>query len=282
MLKKLLKYDFKSVYKYWWIAAATSVALSVLGGFCLTVIRDANSFDDSVIEPPAALSISSSLLFALSIIGLCAFSITSFILIYVRYYKNFFTDEGYLTFTLPVKRTQLLNSKLILSGVTNLVTFFAITIDIVIMVCIGYADKIFTKEFLDSVEYIFRELWGLLKWYLPLYILEGFALIVLSIVFSALFTFACITFASMITKRAKLITAIGIYYGANGIFTFIIQIFYLFSLNSISTHFAQLSEVALKPVLALALLVAILLLAMFSAILYTFVYWMLDRKLNLA
>lgn len=282
MLKKLLKYDFKSVYKYWWIAAATSLALSVLGGFCLTVIRDANSFDESVIEPPAALSISSSLLFALAIIGICAFSITSFILIYVRFFKNFFTDEGYLTFTLPVKRTQLLNSKLILSGVTNLATIFAIGIDVLVMLCIGFADEIFTKEFLDSVEYILRELWGSLKWYLPLYILEALVIIVLSVVFSALFTFACITFASMITKKAKLITAIGIYYGANGIFTFIVQIFYLFGLNSISTHFAQLPDTTLKPVLALTFLLAILLLATFCAILYAFEYWMLDRKLNLA
>lgn len=40
MLKKLLKYDLKAVFKYWWIAAISTLGLSVLGGFAVTVLRD--------------------------------------------------------------------------------------------------------------------------------------------------------------------------------------------------------------------------------------------------
>lgn len=32
MLKKLLKYDFIAVFKYWWIAALTSLVFSIGGG----------------------------------------------------------------------------------------------------------------------------------------------------------------------------------------------------------------------------------------------------------
>ena len=38
MLKKLLKYDLKSVFKYWWIAAVTSIGLSALGGLCISIV----------------------------------------------------------------------------------------------------------------------------------------------------------------------------------------------------------------------------------------------------
>lgn len=42
-----------------------------------------------------------------------ASSIITLIFILMRYYKNFFTDEGYLTFTLPVTPHELLWTKLI-------------------------------------------------------------------------------------------------------------------------------------------------------------------------
>ena len=44
----------------------------------------------------------------LSLFTACAVTL---IFVFIRYYKNFFTDEGYLTFTLPVKRSTLLNAK---------------------------------------------------------------------------------------------------------------------------------------------------------------------------
>ena len=106
MLKKLLKYDLKSVFKYWWIAAIASLGLSAAGGFCISVMMAEK-------DVPALIAVLIVLTLLFSIIGIVAFSILSYILLYVRFYKNFFTDEGYLTFTLPVKRSQLLNSKLI-------------------------------------------------------------------------------------------------------------------------------------------------------------------------
>ena len=38
MLKKLLKYDFQSVFKYWWIAALVSFVLSIGGGICIKLL----------------------------------------------------------------------------------------------------------------------------------------------------------------------------------------------------------------------------------------------------
>jgi len=40
MLKKLLRYDFKSVLRYWWIAALSTVGLALVGGWSISVFEN--------------------------------------------------------------------------------------------------------------------------------------------------------------------------------------------------------------------------------------------------
>ena len=49
------------------------------------------------------------------VISIVASLAVTFILIILRFYKNLMSEEGYLMFTLPVKTSQLINSKLIVS-----------------------------------------------------------------------------------------------------------------------------------------------------------------------
>ena len=44
------------------------------------------------------------------VMAIIASAVVTELLVFVRFYKNFFTDEGYLTFTLPVSRKDLLLS----------------------------------------------------------------------------------------------------------------------------------------------------------------------------
>ena len=275
MLKKLLKYDFRSVFKYWWIAAVSSLALCVVGGVCINVLQVKR-------ELPAVVDSCATLAIVLSVLSLVAFSLLSTILIFTRFYKNFFTDEGYLTFTLPVKRSELLNSKLIMSVTAMITTLAAVAFNLGVMLCVGFSEKVFTKEFWNSIITLCRELIKELGAYIVVYLIEWIIIGVLLIVLSTLFLYGCITFASIITKKARVITAIGIYYGVNSIFSFAIQIFTLFCANGILDRIAAVAENAQHFVLALVLLGIIVLLLTFCSILYTYQYWMLDRKLNLA
>ena len=281
MLRKLLKYDFKSVFKYWWIAGLTSLALSVLGGFCIKILVDANS-DSVTIQPPAVLTVSATLMVILSSMALVAFALISMILVYVRFFQNFFTDQAYLTFTLPVKRTTHLNSKLILGTVTEIATLLVAMLNVATMLVIGFAEQIFKeefwKEFLEAFEAFIKEVDG----YFVIMVIEALLFVLLSCVFATLFTYACITFASMITKKAKVITAIGIYYGASGILSFVVQMLYLFGLTSVNKFLTNLPKAMVSPVICLMGLVVLLFIAVFCTLLYTFEHWMLDRKLNLA
>ncbi len=278
MLKKLLRYDFKAVLKYWWIAALSSVVLSFGGGWCISIFTNEKDL-------PAALYVVATLLMIVVVLGLVAFAILSTILIFTRFYKNFFTDEGYLTFTLPVKRSQLLNSKLIVSTVTSTLTSFIVIIDILVMLAVGFYKEISKKEFWHSfVNDFLKELFNFEEFggYIVLYLIEAIVLLILFTIFTSLFMFSCITVASIIAKKAKVITAIGIYYVANSIFSFVVQMFWLFGMASIDSWLINLPEKNTFGVVALILFGLILFMSIFCAVLYSIQYWMLDRKLNLS
>lgn len=275
MLKKLLRYDLKSVFKYWWIAALTSVGISFFGGTCLAAITSEQN-------NPSVLTALSGIGIFVAIMGLSAFMLTSTILIFIRFYKNFFTDEGYLTFTLPVRRSQLINSKLIMSIVLGFATSTVFLIDILILTLIGVGDKIG----LEDISYMMTEFADIMNFkvalYMCIYILEFLLFILLSAIASTLFLFGCITFASIITKKAKVITAIGIYYVATSVVSSVVQFLYLFVIGALSDWFASIPNDMYAPIIAVIALIIIAFMAVVCLLLYLLMYWMLDRKLNLA
>lgn len=277
MLKKLLRYDFKAVFKYWWIAAISSVVLALAGGWSISIFGSEKDL-------PIILTVVATIVAIVAVMGAVAFSFITVIFVYTRFYKNFFTDEGYLTFTLPVKRGQLLNSKIITSVVASSLTGFVIFFDILIALAVGIPDVIFDewlwKEVLD--EFILEVINGVGLGYFLIYILEILLALLLLSVFTTLFVFCCITVGSIIAKKAKIITSIGIYYAANSVFTFVVQMFGLFGIESLGVWLSRIDENHFAPVLALLLLCGILFIGVFCAVLYSLQYWLLDRKLNLS
>ncbi len=270
MLGKLLKYDLKYIYRYWWIGALTTIALSFVGGFCIKI--------GTVEEEPAfPVVMMFFLMMFLIIFAISSFALLTSIIIFVRFYKNFFSDEGYLTFTLPIKKGTLLNSKLIAGTLAQLSSTAVIITNIFIMLAIGIG-----ADFWSGASKGIAELWNSLGVYLLIYLAEIIAGVVLAYVFSTLFTYVCITIASIITKKARVITAIGIYYGTNTVLSYVLQIFYFFGISSFMSWSFSLSANALKPFLVLCGLALILFIAVFCGVLYVIQYRMLDRKLNLA
>lgn len=274
MLKKLLKYDFKSAFKIWWIAAVTSLGLSFLGGYAVTLIRAPRDL-------PQVVDASAGLMLFISIFSLFAFVILSEIIILVRFYKNFFTDEGYLTFTLPVKTGSLINSKLIMSVAVTLATLIVLAVNVCVILGIGFFDVIVDKELFKYIAEVIDEVVAEFGAYLFVYILEAIILFVLGVVFSLLLMFCCITLASIITKKGRVATGIAIYYGVNCVLSFVMEMIMIFGVRGIGVRLETLSAEMAYPVGTVILLAAILLLGLVSVMLYTLQYLMVDRKLNL-
>ncbi|MBQ4090881.1 MAG: hypothetical protein IJC64_01040 [Clostridia bacterium] len=280
MLKKLLKYDLRATFKYWWIAAVSSLGLAVLCGIALNVLSMPET------EENVFLTLFSILAIVLTVIGVSAFIVSAEIFIYVRFYQNFFSDEGYLTFTLPVKRHQLLNSKLISAILITASTLAVVAIDAAIVMLIHFGPEFFTGEFWGYIGNLFGVVidgaFEELGAYAYIYLIEIIVILAASVLFSTLLVFTCITVAATITKKNKVFAAIGIYYLVNAAMSFISQLITTVGLVGISPTLEKISQQALMPLAALVLLVLGAIVVAACIAIYTLVHWLLDRKLNLA
>lgn len=276
MMKKLLKHDLRAVFKYWWIGSVVSLALSLLGGCVLS------SMTGGPPDRPVFMVLSGLFLMFL-IIGLAIFPLAAMILVYIRYYTNFFTDEGYLTFTLPVKRSQLFLSKVLTALITELVTFAVLAIDFGILASIGLSKVI--KEGAAVVEtfslgFPLEDMPGI--GFILLYAAEILLIILIGLLGNILFIYFCITFGSLVVRKGKIAVAFGMYYVANSVLTSIIQIFLSFGMIGVSDWLMQLEGAMLYTFIGVIGLIVMILFAIFAAIFYWLNYWMLDRKLNLS
>ncbi|MBE6684688.1 MAG: hypothetical protein E7592_03445 [Ruminococcaceae bacterium] len=276
MLKKLLKYDLRAIFKYWWILAVSSVGLAMIGGICLrTLVASDSEKTGPIIVIISALGV------VATVIGLSAFLIITEILIFVRFYKNFFTDEGYLTFTLPVKRSQLLNSKLITTLIANLATFIVLFIDILLILAIGSPD-FFRSEIWQLIGRSLRDCIQYMGAYSFIYLIELIALIFCIALSSTLIFYICITLASVVAKKSKIITAIGIYYGISTVVSFSVELIYIFGIMFVSNAIASFTSSAIMGVAALIVFMVLAFVAALCLALYLLEYYLLDKKLNLA
>lgn len=278
MLRKLLKYDFGAVIKLWAIGALAVLVLAFGGGLCQRVLDSDRPIHDIILMTAGFGSLVSGL-------GMVAFSILTTILLAIRFYRNLFTDEGYLTFTLPVKLHKVINSKIIMTmvmlGMTGLVLLLASFVSSA-MSSEYFFDNI--EKFFDvlkqGVDYFKQE--NCIGWVI-LYIAEALAIIFLSSLFSVLFLYCCITFGSIVAKRAKVVAAIGIYFGANWLFSLVTSIFMVFGVTTFALWIdgANLGQEQVFQIIALLLFGVAALVAMLCSLLYTLQYRLLDRKLNL-
>ena len=107
MLLRLLKQDIRSTGR---IMAVLYAAVLVLAA----VSRVLTSFVDETVAS-VLIMVFSRLISILFVIAVVACVVMTFVLMIIRFYKNFLTDEGYLMFTLPVTTGQLIWSKLLVA-----------------------------------------------------------------------------------------------------------------------------------------------------------------------
>ena len=280
MFVKLLKYDMRSVWRIWWIMALSVLGMSVVGGVGLRIVL-------SLIEAdifPFFIFLGFILVFA-CVMAIVASAVGTELLVFIRFYKNFFTDEGYLTFTLPVSRKNLLFSKtlnaLIWTAAQAILMFICIFLVILIgvPVSVGY-------DFFRELTFTFSALFAEVGLWSVIYALEILFLIICSILFSISLIHFCITMGAMLAKKAKVLAAIGIYYAANMIFSFGTQIITVIFTLMMSAGLGELLDRAApameRGIIAVMLLIACCMMAAISGVMYFITLGKLERNLNLS
>lgn len=274
MLKKLLKYDLRSVFRFWWIVALISVGMAVLGGFAQSIL-----YNNDI---PRVINVIASIVVFFSYFCMMGLAVLTQVLLFIRFYRNFFTDEGYLTFTLPVKRETLLNSKVLAGFIAMAAAAAVCALNFSIIFAIPEYELIRSEGFFSGFQEVMREIPDHLVGPLIIMGIEALVLAALVLLLSVLFLYCCITFGSMLVKKGKLFASIGMYYGIGSSIISAMQLILILSVGSITVWMEPISEWQAPTIVTLILLGGILFLAALCALVYAFTHWMLGRKLNLS
>ena len=195
MVKKLYKHEFVAwlrVIVFFWAATLLTAGIN----------RIVQIFEND--------SIYYTILFAFSMLAfgvgiLCSIA-APLIFGIVRFYKNFFTGEGYLTFTLPATKRQLLWVKLSVATCMGVISG---------LVCMLSGGVIMAGEVLTEVcraaVYLFRDITGEDMLHLVGWVLEILVLLLVAEVGKHLFYYTCICLGQTFRKN-RVLAAVGVYF----------------------------------------------------------------------
>lgn len=223
MLKKLFKEEWKRFFPAPTVTLIilTVLTLAVMGTFMTSFWDDGNNI---FVEILAFFSILAY------IFSLAAFSFCITLCTAIRFYKNFFTDEGYLMFTLPVKTSELLLSKLLVAVLWRFISILFIWLSIVgiASVAVSHLSDTGIVQFFQEFTDLFQELFSLDYLTIPLPVLFLWIALfgICEQIFSILFIYTCICLGQL-WGRHKIGGAIISYFVLRFIFRLFRQLFTL-------------------------------------------------------
>ena len=123
MLAKLLKYDFKAMFKIFLPLWGVLLVVSGINRLCTGAGLDAEQ----------GLGLVNSLMVLLYVLLIVAVMVVTTVIIIARFYQGLLKDEGYLMFTIPVKPWQLVASKLISAVVISMLSVLVAIVSVLII-----------------------------------------------------------------------------------------------------------------------------------------------------
>lgn len=272
MLKKLFVHEWKDSWKLVTLFNVILVVFTIIGIFALSNGNWIEAMDKNAWY--ASVYVSYFMLYYFAILAL---GLATTIYFLMRFYKNLYTDQGYLMHTLPVTSHQLILSKAFVMYIWQLISGCVMIVSILVLVnslVLGIEHTSIFKEIfeltleLDDLDITFLD------------VLCGLVVLLILIgaqVFSIMFGYLAISLGQL-SKNHKLIASIGIYVGMQVALQMLSSILQLgFNLAAINMKFEDISE---GLVFAILLLVAIIIFAA-DAGMYRGSNHIMKNKLNL-
>lgn len=125
MLGKLIKHEWKAVGKVLAIMNVALILMAIIGKIMLSM---------EMLQKAEPMESIFTAWLGGYIISVVAVGVGTHIYLAVRFYKNMYTDEGYLSFTLPVKPWEHIFAKTLVSSIWILINGVAIVGSIIILV----------------------------------------------------------------------------------------------------------------------------------------------------
>lgn len=279
MFLKMLKYDMKSLYRIFLLTSPIALGVCLLGGFGF-------NFLVSTGDKYPLLILISVLWIMLSVFVLSAYTIIISLFVYIRFYKHLFSDEGYLTFTLPIKRSTILYSKsanaMIWTILSSIVVFIGIGL---LLLPLALTSTQFLAEAFKGIFISLQNVpWNNLITTI-VYIAE-FGLITLTAAwFNVELTQLCITVGATITGKHKILASIGIYYAVTTVIVFATQILsfvFVVPITWLITAILSLPTPLMTIVIALILMLAAMMNAALGFVCHKISLKRIKNNLNMA
>ena len=143
MLGKLFKHEFQRTSKIGGLLLIIAACVTILGAiYLVSPLFHGMLAPDDMRNPMipivgAILGFLGLLSYSGMLIGL---SVGFMIYLGFRFYKSMYSDEGYLTHTLPVKSSDILIAKVVTGGVWMLIMTIAMTLMVAFLMLLGFAE----------------------------------------------------------------------------------------------------------------------------------------------
>ena len=155
MLGKLIKYENKALSKIISPLCIGVIIVSVFAAVMLKIDLSIKNWLGEGNSVTTTLQVATSVLFAFSVIAIASASFVALFLLMQRYYKNLFTDEGYLTFTLPVKTNQIIISKAIGAALWSVVSVICVAVAAFIISVFGTGTDFINMSVIRGIGKLF-------------------------------------------------------------------------------------------------------------------------------
>ena len=195
MVKKLFKHEFAA---YWRVLIPAWIALmgiSVLGRMVQFLESDSTIY--------SIVSGSSMIFYAIAILVAIAFP---FVYAIIRFYRNLFTGEGYLTFTLPVTPAQHIGVKVLTAVALQLVSLAVVLLSAAVMM----AGELLVEVWKAGV-YILGIVYDHMGNHLIWFAVEAVLALVVVLVYATLYYDTCIAIGQLFRKN-RVLAAVGVFF----------------------------------------------------------------------
>ena len=218
MYSKLLKYDWRATRGILGLLCAISLGAALAGGGTMRYLIWASDYN----RESTLLIVVNVMAMIACFLSICVCGAAGLFLHIWRFYKSRFTDEGFVTFTLPVTTHQILLSSLLNTVIGMVLLGLTICLCIPLWLLVGFS----------GVEGFFPALWKLLPqipqmfseifrkeemkyfWAMLVNIPVGFLAEIVVLMLS-------VTIGSIIARKHKILASVGCYYGINLVLSFV-------------------------------------------------------------
>ena len=265
MVKKLIKYDLKAFLKV--MLPVYFVLIGVAALYRIVSLFENDGVFFGIFNASAVIILVISVIVCL---------LLTFIFSIVRFYKNLYTAEGYLTFTLPVTPAAHIISKLTVSLIFDVITLAVV----ILSVAVATAGELFA-EIVKAAFYLLGGAFRFLGGQSPLYVAEFVIMIIASLVAAHLLTYMCISVGQVVNKH-KILLAVGVYFGVYVVSQVIGTVVLALGVSTdLPTHIAEFAYRSPHAFLHILLCGVTLLEIALAAIYYAVTHRMIKKHLNL-